>query len=696
MKRLWLAAYRLRIVFRGIFLLLALATLALALSLLQQEKQLALAAYQSHFDKTQQQLSALLRHPSGQLALLNPDLLNDSRNGLRPMVLPFAALDFDDQSKVRQAMAMSGCLQQYSDRGDLCAGIGNSPWGGAYLYIAGHFNSRSLIAHQRGDLNLSHADRLELSLKLGDQNYHWIAPFEAESNTAASNAVNLPLLRGRFTGFLRDDLDAGKTRPHKDFRAWVWQQGRCNSGQQADDDQHCLRNAFFSVRLTIPEWQAALFKKTKPSWPPENFNSLELQVQIKPADSDHALLDSQQHQRNPVFSLQDLQQHLLAGEKIQIRRLDQTLAFLQLQGNSSELPDPQALLIRLINWLPVEQRVWQLQKKEILTTANFAVEFSLTGDQRSALQNLSIVAARISWYVAAMLLALSLAWLLLELSIMRRITLLSKRARVLSKNVKASQGIEQFNLDDLRSADELGVLASCLQDLLRRVREDLEREQIRAAQEKDMWHAVGHEIMSPLQSLLALHEQEHDSSRRYLLRMQQALTILYGNASPSEAFQASVLELQALELRQFLSALIENAPDAGIKDVLDLSDASTCPAAVWVRADEHSLEDVISHILNNAQRYRQTASPIEIKLDADDNYAQISVRNYGPQIAEDMLDKLFEYGVSDQAEAGALGQRGQGLFVAKTYMAKMGGTISVNNLADGVCFCLSLQRCTIT
>jgi hypothetical protein len=72
MKRLWLAAYRLRIVFRGIFLLLAIATVALALSLLQQEKQLALDAYQTHFDKTQQQLSALLRHPSGQLALLNP------------------------------------------------------------------------------------------------------------------------------------------------------------------------------------------------------------------------------------------------------------------------------------------------------------------------------------------------------------------------------------------------------------------------------------------------------------------------------------------------------------------------------------------------------------------------------------------------------------------------------------------------
>jgi hypothetical protein len=71
------------------------------------------------------------------------------------------------------------------------------------------------------------------------------------------------------------------------------------------------------------------------------------------------------------------------------------------------------------------------------------------------------------------------------------------------------------------------------------VKEDAEREQIRAEQEKDMWHAVGHEIMSPLQSLLALHGDADDPSHRYLNRMQQAVRILYGSASPSEAFQSS-------------------------------------------------------------------------------------------------------------------------------------------------------------
>lgn len=36
--------------------------------------------------------------------------------------------------------------------------------------------------------------------------------------------------------------------------------------------------------------------------------------------------------------------------------------------------------------------------------------------------------------------------------------------------------------------------------------------------------------------------------------------------------------------------------------------------------------------------------------------------------------------------------RGQGLFVARTYMAKMGGTVAVHNADDGVVFSLTLQR----
>ena len=108
---------------------------------------------------------------------------------------------------------------------------------------------------------------------------------------------------------------------------------------------------------------------------------------------------------------------------------------------------------------------------------------------------------------------------------------------------KIEQRITHLDLSDLRGSDELGILASSLSDLLQRVKDDVRREHIRAQQERDMWHAVGHEIMSPLQSLMVLHPTAEDASHRYIQRMQQAVRVLYGSASPSEALEAATLKL---------------------------------------------------------------------------------------------------------------------------------------------------------
>lgn len=203
-----------------------------------------------------------------------------------------------------------------------------------------------------------------------------------------------------------------------------------------------------------------------------------------------------------------------------------------------------------------------------------------------------------------------------------------------------------------------------------------------------MWHAVGHEIMSPLQSLMALHGAEDNESRRYINRMQQAIRILYGSASPSEAFQSTTLQVETIDINAFLGNVAGNAPCVGIANV----QYQGLDGAVMVKADDYSLEDVVTHVLRNADRYRVPESPISIQLQISETAASITIHNQGPHIADEMIAKIFEYGVSDQHDSAANGNRGQGLFVAKTYMAKMGGTIAAQNVADGVSFLLVLQR----
>ncbi|HEX4326195.1 MAG TPA: sensor histidine kinase, partial [Burkholderiales bacterium] len=173
--RLGLAAFRGRLLFRGAFLLLILATLSLALVLLKEEKQRSYQNYRQNLARSEAEIAARLRHPAGQLALLNPDMLRAGVLPLRPVVLPFSAIDFDDQNKVRQAVEMAGCLVQYADGSSACAGIGNNPYAGGFLYLAGSFLSAPLAGREQGVLELYNVHRARVTLTMRDKSWQWIA-----------------------------------------------------------------------------------------------------------------------------------------------------------------------------------------------------------------------------------------------------------------------------------------------------------------------------------------------------------------------------------------------------------------------------------------------------------------------------------------------------------------------------------------
>ncbi len=682
----WLASFRLRLLFRAAFLLLAGAVLMLAVTVLQEEKQRSYDNYRAGLAKTQQQIAARLHHPAGQLALLNPGWDARAAAAGRPVLLPYAASDFDDQDKVRNAVEMAGCLVRYGKGASLCVAIGNSPWAGGYIYAAGSFRSGPLSAHEIGDEYLDGAHRLRVTASLRGQTYRWLAPFEQPAGETARAQGR----RGRFTGYVeRDERNYRGARPVREFRGWVWQGGECIAGTE-DAANGCRHDAFFSLRLPVDALRDALFAGARPTWPPPDLDQFKVRIEVLPPGDGPALFDSSAPGATAPFSLDELATLLQPGETLSIARRGSPAAdSLRLAGREDTHEAPSSFLLRLIGRLPVESLdAAVVELEDEVATPRGSYRLRLVGDARSVNRNLAAVATRLSWFVGAMLGAIGIAWLVIEIGIVRRIARLTRRTRGLAGSVRAEGGLERYQLADLRGRDELGLLAGSLDELLRRVKEDAERERIRAEQEKDMWHAVGHEIMSPLQSLLALHPGSDDPSHRYVSRMQQAVRILYGSASPSEAIRSSALQVQALDISTFLREVAANAADAGIADVV-LGD---CPADLHARADAYSLEDVFGHILRNADRYRTPGSAIELSLAARDNAIAIGIRNRGPRIPEELIANIFEYGVSDQADAGAHGNRGQGLFVAKTYMAKMGGTISVENLADGVCFRLELQR----
>jgi signal transduction histidine kinase len=180
-------------------------------------------------------------------------------------------------------------------------------------------------------------------------------------------------------------------------------------------------------------------------------------------------------------------------------------------------------------------------------------------------------------------------------------------------------------------------------------------------------------------------------------RTQQAVHVLYGTASPAEALQAADMPEGRLDLDDFLRHVAGNAHFAGIGQVV----YNGTPSPVIVRADEFALEDVVTHILRNADRYRPAGTPISLGLSSSESTACATIHNLGSTIEPGLLDQIFELGVSgpdgpqDDGNGNGNGidsHRGQGLFVARTYMTKMGGTVHARNTGDGVEFRLILQR----
>jgi signal transduction histidine kinase len=678
--RLGIASFRRRLLFRGVFLLLALATLAFAVLLLRDEKERSYRNYQQGFRRSQAELMARLRQPAGQFALLNPQA-GDAAAPLRPLVLPYPALDLDDPSKAQQAVEQAGCSLVWPDDSALCAAVGANPYTGGWLYLVGSFRAGDLAWRDPGILDLQSVHRMRIRLELRGELKTWIAPFEQLSMRGE------PLVRGRLSAFATTGEQplAEDARPVRDFRGWLWQSATCSAGGEPPD---CARSVSYAIRLPVEAFRDALLARN-PQWPPPDLDRIRVEVQVLPPGAGAPpLFDSNAPGALAPASLADLQRLLQPGEELTLQRQGTREPPLVLKARDDSAARTSPLILRVIDQLPVTERPAPLQARETIATPLAAYDARFTGDARGIDRSLGVIATRMSWYVAAMLGAIALAWLVIEVGLIRRIAVLTRRAAAVSHNVQKEPTwdarIGQLDVSDLRGSDELGILAGGLSDLLTRVKSDVQREQLRSQRERDTLQAVGHEILSPLQSLMVLHPDPQDPAHRYVQRMQQAVRVLYGQASPSEALAAAELELAPLDLDRFLRHVADNAQFAEIADVRYAGSGEP----VMVRADEFPLEDAVTHILHNADRHRHSGTPITLTLQRRAGQAVIGIHNAGAEIAPDRLERIFDYGISDAAPGSA--RRGQGLFVARTYMAKMGGSVHAVNADGGVRFELSL------
>jgi two-component system sensor histidine kinase KdpD len=200
--------------------------------------------------------------------------------------------------------------------------------------------------------------------------------------------------------------------------------------------------------------------------------------------------------------------------------------------------------------------------------------------------------------------------------------------------------------------------------------------------------AVSHDLRSPLTAIRAAGEgldrtdlQLDDRDRAELI---QTIT---GEAARLERLVTNLIDLSRLEAGaarprpelwtgdDLVGRALETLGTAADRVRVDLPDE---PVAAIV--DGAQIERVLVNLIENALKFASSASPVEIEVVAEAGELLIRVRDHGPGIPEEDVERIFEpFEQGDGATSGS----GLGLAIASGFAQANGGRVWAEPAAGG-------------
>jgi signal transduction histidine kinase len=190
-----------------------------------------------------------------------------------------------------------------------------------------------------------------------------------------------------------------------------------------------------------------------------------------------------------------------------------------------------------------------------------------------------------------------------------------------------------------------------------------------------MLAAISHDLRTPITRLRLRAEFINDDEQRDKMLV---------DLDEMEAMIAATLQFarddvmgepaQSLDL----AALVRACSDAGME-----SGKVTCilPDELLFTGRPVGLKRMVNNLLGNAQRYAQN---VEVELIATDDAISLSVRDDGPGIPEDMLERVFSPFVRvEGSRSRDTGGVGLGLAAVKTIVQAHGGSVVLLNRDGG-------------
>jgi signal transduction histidine kinase len=283
----------------------------------------------------------------------------------------------------------------------------------------------------------------------------------------------------------------------------------------------------------------------------------------------------------------------------------------------------------------------------------------------------------LGWLAIACAVSAAIAWPLTR-SIVRPIPILREATRAVSGGYL---GMRVAPLLDGRR-DELGDLARDFDAMSARVEELLQSQ-------RQLLMDMSHELRSPLARMFVALElarkraepgvvAELDRVERETRRLTDIIEkiLTLGRVEAQRGAPAAApLDLDAL-LAELCTELGAIGP-APVRHTPAAAPLAVAGEAAWLRA-------AFSNVIQNAQRYTREGSAVEVRATADNGEARVVVRDHGPGVPPEMLERIFEPFVRvSAARERDSGGYGLGLAIVKRVCDAHGGRVAVRNAPDG-------------
>lgn len=280
----------------------------------------------------------------------------------------------------------------------------------------------------------------------------------------------------------------------------------------------------------------------------------------------------------------------------------------------------------------------------------------------------------------------------------------SERAFAIPIIMLTALGMEEARVQGLRiGADDYVTKPFSLQELLFKIRKLLDKNMIirtlrkqTAGQDTSIRYLV-HELRNSLSVIggyasLAASKENSDPWMKHISSAADHMDRLLSDAFIMTKLENGTgsLPLESLDLAEAVEDVVGAFTSTTDTSEVSLQIVNRPGSRIW--ADGTALRQVLSNLISNAVKYNRRGGAVRIRFEESDNEVDIEVRDDGPGIAGDQVEKIFDKFYRCPGSERVKGA-GLGLYVVKLLVADMGGRVRVTSGGDnGSAFTITFRR----